>query len=348
MGDKTGIQWCDATWSPIRARVKADAAAIAQARGWLDLIDTCRKMAGCVGPHCEMISPGCVHCYSAGNNHRCLPANGTGLPFDKRARELVDVFIDDRILEQPLHWKRPRRIFVENQSDLFGEWVPFEMIDRVFAVMALAQQHVFQVLTKRPRRLAEYLQDGPRPMWSYWIAKTTLNDGRPNTVEKIRRAFDVQADIQVGKTYPIGNIWLGVSVENQDTLERIDVLKDVPAAIRFVSFEPLLEDLGALILDGIQWAIFGGESGPKARPLNIDWIRHGVGDCRAYQVPPFVKQLGAHVEACDIIDAADYFPGAVRLSKGSLQHCARVHLKDSHGGNPEEWPAELRLREFPK
>src|SRR5208283_1635768 len=129
MATKTDIEWTDSTWSPIRVRVRPDAAAIAQAKGYLSLIQIAEKMAGHVGQHCEHVSPGCEHCYAETNNHRCLPANGTGLPYDRRSRHLIEAFIDEKVLLQPLRWgalrtkspglicERPRRIFVENQSD---------------------------------------------------------------------------------------------------------------------------------------------------------------------------------------------------------------------------------------
>ena len=224
MGSKTGIEWTDSTWSPIRVRVRQDAAQIAREKGYTSLVQIAEKMAGRVGQHCEHVSPGCEHCYAEANNHRCLPSNGTGLPYDRRSRDLVETFVDEKVLLQPLKWKpvyikdekielecakcgmvgstgdfypkgnarcprcnsaghyralfptRPRRIFVENQSDLFGEWVTDEMLDKVFAVMALCPQHIFQVLTKRPARMLEYLTRG-------------ITRG-----EVVQQAFDTQRD----------------------------------------------------------------------------------------------------------------------------------------------------------
>src|SRR5271167_829951 len=118
MGQTTHIQWCDATWSPLRVKVKADAAAIAKAKGYTSLVNIAAKMAGHVGPHCEHVSHGCDNCYAETNNGRCLPANGTGLPYDRRSRDLVEAFVDKKIMEQPLRWRAPKKIFVMNQSDL--------------------------------------------------------------------------------------------------------------------------------------------------------------------------------------------------------------------------------------
>src|SRR6185437_1578077 len=104
VGTRTGIEWTDSTWSPIRVRVKADAAEIARAKGYSSLVAIAEKMAGHEGSHCEHVSPGCEHCYAETNNHRCLPANGTGLPYDRRARDIVEAFVDEKILLQPLRW----------------------------------------------------------------------------------------------------------------------------------------------------------------------------------------------------------------------------------------------------
>jgi len=115
MPANTAIEWTDATWSPIRAKVKPDAGEIA-AQKYPGLAIIASRMANRVGPHCEHASSGCEHCYSETNNARCLPANGTGLPFDRRSRDLIDIFVDEKILNEPLKWRMPRRVFVENQS----------------------------------------------------------------------------------------------------------------------------------------------------------------------------------------------------------------------------------------
>lgn len=231
----------------------------------------------------------------------------------------------EELLEQPLHWKKPQKIFVNSMSDLFHEDVPFEFIDKVFAVMALCSQHTFQILTKRADRMREYFATDRRGLISNaadpmcdnhdWMLKiSTIHDHKWNR-------------------WPLPNVWLGVSVENQDMLRRIDVLKDVPAAVRFVSFEPLLEDLGALILDRIDWAIVGGESGPKARLFRLNWAANILRQCRPADVAFFFKQTGGN------------------LSDEDLAICARESgrsMHDSHGGDPEEWPHYLRVREFPR
>jgi protein gp37 len=159
-------------------------------------------------------------------------------------------------LDQPLRWARPKVIFVNSMSDLFHEDVPVDFVQSVFDVMRRATWHTFQVLTKRSRRLAEL---GPLLPWP-------------------------------------SNVWMGVSVENQRWASRIDDLRQVPAAVRFLSCEPLLGPLG-LYLDGINWVIVGGESGPRARPMNPDWARSIRDQCRSADVPFFFKQWGVHDES---------------------------------------------------
>lgn len=158
----------------------------------------------------------------------------------------------EHLVEQPLKWKKPRLVFVNSMSDLFHEEVPFEFIKRVFAVMKQAKQHTFQILTKRSCKLAKL---APYLDWP-------------------------------------GNVWMGVSVENADCCYRIDDLRTVPAAVRFISCEPLLGPLGPLSLYGIHWAIVGGESGPFARPMEKEWVLEILDQCNFYDVPFFFKQWG--------------------------------------------------------
>ena len=286
MGAKTEIAWTDSTWTPIRARVKEG------------------PLAGHVGPHCERVSQGCVNCYSETNNGRCLPANGTGLPFNRQSRDKVDIFVDEKILTHPLHWKAARRIFVCSQTDLFGEWVTDEMIDRVFAVMALCPQHTFQVLTKRAERMQKYADKASAGAFLDRCAGEKYLASYP---QHKRTAW------------PLPNVWLGVSCEDQKTAdERIPLLLQTPAAVRFVSLEPLLGAIslrwmsawpgsphGAALkptgdtnhLDGLRlldWVIAGGESGPGARPMHPDWVRGIRDQCVAAKVPFFFKQWGEY------------------------------------------------------
>lgn len=141
MSDNSHIEWTDASWNPIRARRT-------------DATPADPEIADLVGWHCERVSPGCQHCYAETINEKRF---GTGLPYNRKSRDLVSVELDEAALLKPLHWKKPRKVFVCSMTDLFGEWVPDEVIDRVFAVMALSPQHTFQLLTKRPERMREYV-----------------------------------------------------------------------------------------------------------------------------------------------------------------------------------------------
>lgn len=344
MGAKTEIAWTNATWSPLRVRVKQNATEIARDKGYTSLVQIAEKMAGRVGPHCERVSDGCSNCYAESNNHRCLPSNGTGLPYDRRSRDLVEPFVDEKILAEPLKWRTPKRIFVENQSDLFGEWVPDEMIDQVFAVMALCPQHVWQVLTKRPKRMAKYYAK-PQGFGFTW---------REGYIQNAIYAINKAQHFALTR-WPLPNLWLGVSVEDQKTAdERIPALLQTPAAVRFVSYEPALAavDLapylqpmwntvtGAQPGPWLDWMIVGGESGPGARPFDIQWARNTVQQCRDAEVSCFVKQLGSWP-----------FDSGLRLPLdkplGIPQIESRVKFKSRKGADWSEWADDLKVRQFP-
>ncbi len=293
MADNTAIEWSDSTWNPI---------------------------AGC-----SVLSPGCTHCYAvkmAARIEKMQAALGKPTPYAglTQASKAGPVWngriavASDETLTQPLRWRRPRRIFVNSMSDLFHEDVPDETIDRVFAVMALAPQHTFQVLTKRAARMREYMTaDGGFGRWGY--------------IEHQARKL---ANIPNGKTLAtyggscLPNVWLGVSTEDQARAdERIPHLLATPAAVRFISAEPLLgpvrldhmQQPGGFFIDALEgehwypgagsissstfygeprldWVIAGGESGPKARPSHPDWFRALRDQCAAAGVPFFFKQWG--------------------------------------------------------
>jgi protein gp37 len=213
---KSGIEWTDATWNPITG--------------------------------CSKISPGCAHCYAERLSLRFGSTRKPWLPV--HAQENVTLHADR--LAQPLRWRRPRLIFVNSMSDLFHENVPFSFIEQVFDVMVEADQHVFQILTKRHQRLVEL---APRLLWP-------------------------------------DNVWMGVSIENRRWAERADALRCVPASIRFISAEPLLGSLADLDLAEIDWLIAGGESGPGHRPVRLEWVRELRDLCRDERVPFFFKQWG--------------------------------------------------------
>ena len=221
----TSIEWTDVTWNPV---------------------------AGCT-----VLSPGCTNCYAMRLAAR-LEAMGTpkyqGLTrrTGGRAKWNGIVRTDEAALVAPLHWTKPRMVFVNSMSDLFHAAVPEEFIGRVWDVMARASKHTFQILTKRPKRMAEISQHFPL----------------------------------------LSNVWLGTSVESADYLCRLDDLRRARAHVSFVSFEPLLSSVGRPDLNGIDWAIVGGESGPQARQMHRDWVEDIQAACRAHDTAFFFKQWG--------------------------------------------------------
>ena len=278
---------------------------------------------------CKEISPGCANCYAAVMAHR-LAAMGQA-KYQGTTRKLPNgkvvwtgkINTDEEALTIPLGWKKPRRVFVNSMSDLLHEDVPDSFIDSVFRVMINCPQHTFQILTKRAERMATYTSN----RWG---------------------TFD-------GKTYSLmAHIWLGVSVEDQQRAdERIPLLLQTPAVVRFLSCEPLLgpvelrfalSDSKARAVMGsdyaITWVIVGGE-GHGARPCNLAWIRSIVQQCKAAGVPCFVKQLGSN--PYDTTRKQGLAPGVA-----SAQFNVRWELKDRKGGNIAEWPEDLRVREFPR
>lgn len=295
MGASTKIEWTDATWNPIRARNRA---------------------TGKVGWHCTHASEGCRWCYAEAINKRL----GTGLAYKPGHERDIEIFLDERMLMQPLRWRAPRKIFVGSMTDLFGEFVPDEIIDRLFGVMALCPQHTFQVLTKRSARMRRWFnQDRAHTFPAECVA--ALYVGNPDLAR--RWPFNQERALGVGERgWPLPNVWLGVSAEDQPNLDgRVTDLVRTPAAVRFVSAEPLLGPLslrwpawqekwdrraprdqydGARLLD---WIIVGGESGPHARPMHPDWARSLRDQCQAAGVPFFFKQWGewAPGDAFDLV-----------------------------------------------
>ncbi len=283
MADRSKIEWTDATWNPIRARLTRDTGA---------------RKAGTVGWHCERITTGCGTpkeggCYAEALNWRL----GTGLPFKPGHLDdgTVELFLDDNILRQPLRWKRPRMVFPCSMTDLFGRFVKDEWLDKIFAVMALTPQHTYQPLTKRSDRMRAYLS---RHRWHHWAEA-----GRSIDAKRWRSLPDVMG----GDCTPLPNVWLGVSTERQEEANaRIPDLLATPAAVRFISAEPLLGpiDLHEVIPDPLiynavhgmdrllDWVIVGGESGRNARPMHPDWARSLRDHCQAAGVPYFFKQWG--------------------------------------------------------
>jgi len=170
----------------------------------------------------------------------------------KRYRNEFKLTLQPDLLKAPYHWREPKLVFVNSMSDLFHEQVPLEYIKRVFATMRDCPQHTFQILTKRSARLKELAQHLDWP----------------------------------------DNVWMGVSVENRKTIGRIKDLQRIPSSIKFISFEPLIGDVGRVSLAGINWAIVGGESGPGARPMQKEWVVSIFRQCRGAKVSFFFKQWG--------------------------------------------------------
>jgi len=228
-------------------------------------------------------------------------------------------------------------------SDLFHESVPDEFIDRVFAVMAFKKSCVFQLLTKRPERMREYMTGLSR---SFERLKAACPGGY---------ALEWQGIPLV--PWPLPNVWFGYSASTQHDLLRIDYLQGTPATVQFLSLEPILEPIEIpvtwLYYKGTrQWVIVGGESGPGARPCNIDWIRSIVKQCREAEVACFVKQLGArpyegHSEMDYCCERCDEHPGKHPLGRLDSDGITRP-LRDRSGAEPSEWPSDLRVREFPE
>ncbi len=229
---------------------------------------------------CTKVSPGCRHCYAERFSERFRGVPGH--PYEPG----FDLTLRPERLSKPLGWKKPRRVFVNSMSDLFHEDVPDEFIDRVFVVMSLAQRHTFQVLTKRAERMREYCSS-PETLGRIVADTAEVLDGIDNAVVAISHHEDGFQGIR----WP--HVWLGVSVEDQKRAdERIPLLLETPAAVRFVSAEPLLGpvDFGEA-LDQIDWVIVGGESGPGARPMDPEWARFIREQCHASRIPFFMKQM---------------------------------------------------------
>ena len=315
MPHKTKIQWCSHSSNPLRAEHNGK-------RGW----------------SCEKISSGCAACYSEAMNKRL----GTGLAFVARDNAAVTNYLDEKELAHMLKFRpkppyssgreRPS-VFVCDMTDIFGEWVPDESLDRMFTTFALRTDVDWLVLTKRAKRMWKYLS--------------------------VRNA-------------PLPNVWLGVSVENQRWAdERVPVLLDTPAAIRWVSYEPALGPVDFCKLSvpqgdpidstywvanwdaltgfrghkaggstgaKLDWIVVGGESdqpGQKARTCSVDWIRATVEQCGDVGTACFVKQLGSNVTS---------WPRCPVDCECGLHY----GFKDRKAGDPSEWPAAIRVREFPK
>lgn len=263
-----------------------------------------RKSDGKRGWHCTKTSPGCANCYSEAVDHRF----GTGAPFTEKGSTEVDLYIDERELKEiqklsiRCGMNSRKKVFLCDMTDLFHDDVPESWLDLIFATIAASPNLTFQLLTKRAERMLEYTTQGYMP-------------GRLNDARILHNVSQVPI-----KQWPLANVWLGVSVEDFPRKSRMDVLRMCPAVHRFVSYEPLLEDLGALELEGIDWGIIGSESGGRARPMKIPWAEDIVNQYWRRGLALFTKQI------------------ATRKGK---EH------GDAKGENPEYWPPGNWPRTFP-
>lgn len=292
MADRTSIEWTDASWTPVKG--------------------------------CSRASEGCRHCYAEIMAARFSKPGqwGEGLarivetPAGKDHRWTGVTRFDEAELTKPLHWRQPRRVFVCSTSDLFHETVPFETIDKVFAIMAMSPHHTFQVLTKRASRMRDYMRGET-------LARRISDVVNAWPPEEIGFGNEYTADARLAFGRPLPNVWLGVSVEDQEqAVARIPHLLACQAAVRWVSAEPLLGPLNLRALDlgngitldaltgfhsaqvaglagrslppalpGLDWVVAGGESGPGARPMHPDWARDLRDQC-AIVSSFFFKQWG--------------------------------------------------------
>lgn len=256
----SSIEWTDETWNPVTG--------------------------------CDRVSPGCDNCYALKMAGRLKLMGSAKYQNDGAPRTSgpgFKVTCHPDTLDQPLRWRKPRRIFVNSMSDAFHPDVPSPFIVSIFETMRACPQHVFQVLTKRPDRMSGLARG------------SVLRGAHP--------------------TWPLPNVHLGVSIESNRYTWRADRLRATPAVVRFLSLEPLLGPLPSLNFAGIDWVIVGGESGPGARPMHLDWVRDIRDRCAAAEVPFFFKQLGS-----------------------LLAHEVGANGK---GHDLHDFPVDLRIREYP-
>ncbi|BAP94504.1 hypothetical protein [Aurantimonas phage AmM-1] len=347
MADNSKIEWTDATWNIITG--------------------------------CSVVSPGCTNCYAmrlAGTRLRGIPSR-SGLTRDSKAGPVWtgEVRFNDQWLDQPLRWKRPRMVFVCAHGDLFAEGVTDEMLDKVFAVMALAPQHTFQVLTKRPERMRSYFADKAT---NHRIAYIAYQSWRWKRSPPETTAHDEVVEIEQNgirhrlhgrlAAWPLPNVWLGVSVEDQTRAnERIPVLLDTPAAVRWVSAEPLLGpvdftsiDTGSGWVDSLQsyiryptttpghflnepidwpridWIVAGGESGSGARPMHPDWARGIRDQCADAGVAFTFKQWGAWASVSEVAGSGAHhsFPDGATVRQVGKRAAGRSLDGQIHDAQP--------------
>ncbi len=293
---------------------------------------------------CTRVSEGCRNCYAeslAATRLKESPRySGLAAVTPSGPRWTGKINLHPELLHQPISWRKPRRIFVNSMSDLFHPDVRDSFVDEIVATMAVTPWHTYQILTKRAGWMRSYFSNIPSDPY--------------NT--RYQYIFDA-ANVQLGKQmrWPLPNVWLGVSAEDQAAAEdRIPELLETPAAIRFVSCEPMLDaiDLTNLCVDGchrinalegrfsdeptLDWVIAGGESGTNARPFYMEWAGSIRDQCKAAGVAFFMKQLGANPYDDARPATTDEHP------------YAKLYCKSRNGSDPAEWPEDMRVQEFPR
>lgn len=279
-----GITWTEETWNPLRG--------------------------------CSRNSPGCLNCYAEAMAARFCgpgqPYEGTINPETKRWNGNVRLILEK--LADPLRWRRSRMVFVNSMSDLFHEDVPDEFIDKVFAVMALAQQHTFQVLTKRPERMRDYCNAFS---WRRVVRSCTGSDGASSilgfTLQALQHHFGMlpESTLRFEKrdVFPLPNVWLGVTVENQEAAdkrrEHLECLSKM-GWLTWVSSEPRIGPIDWPGWEFLDWLVTGGESGANARPMHPDWPRSDRDWCELAGVPFLFKQWGGKRLTGRSLDGYEY------------------------------------------
>ncbi len=287
MSDRSAIEWTERTWNPTTG--------------------------------CDRISPGCDHCSALTLAKRLKDMGQAKYQTDGDPRTSgpgFGVAIHPGALREPLTWRRPSICFVDSMADVLHARVSTSFVAQVWAVMALTPQHTYQVLTKRPERYRKVLEE-PCGCGGGHLPGIHFR----SRVQDHTRRLAPGREVDLMAYWPLENVWLGTSIESDRYTWRADALRAAPASTRFLSLEPLLGPLPSLDLDGIDWVIVGGESGPGARAMDLAWVRNLIQRCEASGVAVFVKQLGAV--------------------------WARANRADPKGGHWEHWPEDLRVRQFP-
>ena len=321
--NKTGIEWCRTSSNPLRARLRSGVSPWKLRDGW----------------HCEKVSPGCLNCYAETIAKRLWTPKSS---FTHHFTDQVELFVHEPSLMDIALAQPNSDIFACDMTDLFQDAVSDLQIAQILMGIRFSLSQV-KVLTKRPERALNLFQ---RKYWHDWSKDRKAYQGMLDLVGlaesgKYPKSASANLIHRVRENYgsefwPPKNLWLGVSVEDQKRAEeRIPILKKIPAKRRFLSMEPLLErvHLTPELLEGIDWIVVGGESGPKARPCNAVWVMNTIMECRDAGVPVFVKQLGSNPDFTGWLP----LPGETRPNQEAI--------RNHKGGEMIFWPERLRVGE---